>query len=221
MNKLLIFDLDGTLIDSRKDIANSLNAALKQEGFPTLPNRQIENLVGWGARKLVEDALGNPKAEELQRVFQTFMEIYDRHLLDETTAYPDALPFLQATADWQKAVITNKPEALSKKILKGLDLERYFPWVLGGDSLAVRKPDPKVLEPIRQALGEFHPGVMIGDSLIDLEFARAAGLLTCLLTHGFGLPHELEEARPEYLVKDFAELARLPLFRDKSKINEG
>jgi phosphoglycolate phosphatase len=213
MAKLLIFDLDGTLIDSRKDIANSLNFALEKEGFPVLPSEQIHNLVGWGARKLVEDALGNPSHEDLERVFQSFFEHYDQNLLEETTLYPEVLPFLEATGSWRRAVITNKPEAFTKKILKGLNLESYFDWVLGGDSLTVRKPDPGVLNPILEEIGQIQPGVMIGDSLVDYEFAQAAGLLTCLLTHGFGLPHELEAAKPDFLVQDFSELATLELFR--------
>ncbi|MDX1387294.1 MAG: HAD hydrolase-like protein, partial [bacterium] len=152
MAKLLVFDLDGTLIDSRQDIATSLNFALEQEGFPVLSKKEIHNLVGWGARKLVADALGNPSQEDLERVFQSFWKYYDQHLLDETALYPDVLPFLDSTENWHRAVITNKPEGFTHKILKGLKLDSYFDWIFGGDSMAVRKPDPAVLDPIRAEL---------------------------------------------------------------------
>lgn len=212
MAKLLLFDLDGTLIDSRRDIADSLNYALRKEGFSELPRKKIEDLVGWGAKQLVKDALGNPSEADLMRVFGTFWDRYDAHLLDETRPYEGVVEFLEATGDWRRAVVTNKPEGFSRKIIKGLQLEKYFEWIIGGDSLAVRKPDPEVLNPIRSSLGTWETGVMIGDSVVDLEFGKAAGLVNCTLTHGFGIRDELVALSPDFLVEDFWELASLPLW---------
>jgi phosphoglycolate phosphatase len=221
MVKLLVLDLDGTLVDSRQDIVNSLNHALKKEGFSELPRKQIEDLVGWGAKQLVRDALGNPSEEDLMRVFQTFWDCYDAHLLDETRPYDGAVEFLQATADWHRAVITNKPEGFSQKILRGLGLDQYFQWIIGGDSLAVRKPDPEVLSPIRESLGRWQLGVMVGDSVVDLEFGKACGLVNCTLTHGFGIREELAALSPDFLVEDFRELTSLPLFTGKGSVALG
>lgn len=216
MAKLLVFDLDGTLVDSRRDIADSLNFALKQEGFAQLPQKKIEDLVGWGAKQLVKEALGNPNEADLMRVFLSFWDRYDAHLLDHTRPYDGALEFLEATGDWQRAVITNKPEGFSRKIIQGLGLEKYFQWVIGGDSLAVRKPDVGVLHPIRDALRNWEIGVMVGDSVVDLQFGKATGLINCALTHGFGIHEELAAMAPDYLVKDFWELAGLTIFGKRS-----
>ena len=219
--KLLVFDLDGTLIDSRRDIADSLNFALKQEGFSQLPQKKIEDLVGWGAKQLVQEALGNPSEEDLMRVFLSFWNRYDAHLLDYTRPYDGVIEFLEATGDWQRAVITNKPEGFSRKIIQGLGLEKYFQWLVGGDSLAVRKPDAAAIQPIRDALGNWEIGVMVGDSVVDLTFGKAAGLINCALTHGFGIHEELRAMAPEFLVKDFFELSALPLFAKKPSVASG
>ncbi len=217
MTRLLIFDLDGTLVDTKKDIAVSLNHALKQEGFKPLPQAQIEALVGWGAKQLVEEALGNPSAEDLQRVFVTFLNYYEAHLMDHSFIYPGVVEFIEAQIDWEMAVVTNKPEVHSKKLLSGLGLDAYFFSVIGGDTLPTRKPDIEVLNVLRDQIGPWEQGVMVGDSIIDQQFGRDGGLLTCMLTHGFGQIQDLKNAEPDYLVQDFLELAQLPLFQQRSQ----
>lgn len=213
MNQLLIFDLDGTLIDSRRDIAGSLNFALAECGFATLAQETIEEMVGKGAKQLVGDALGNPSEADLLKVYQSFWHHYKENCLNATTMYPGAREFLAKTSHWHQALITNKPQVHTDKILAGLDLHPHFSWVIGGDLLPVRKPDPNTMEPIHQELKHYDRGVMIGDSLVDLEFGRAVGLTTCLLTHGFGKAEELVQAKPDYLVDDFTQLAGLEIFR--------
>lgn len=212
MTPLIVFDLDGTLVDTKKDIALSLNHALVQEGFAPLAHDHIAAMVGKGARQLVEEALGNPPAEDLQRVFVTFLDHYADHLLDHSEVYPGVEDFLMAHAQWNLAVVTNKPERHTQKMLAGLNLERHFFAVIGGDTLVQRKPHPSALEVLEQQVGPWEQGFMVGDSLVDLEFGRAGGLITCLLTHGFGLATELEAGRPDYLVEDFLALAQLPIF---------
>jgi len=222
MTRLLIFDLDGTLVDTKKDIALSLNYALEKEGFATLPQAHIEALVGWGAKQLVEEALGHPTAEELQRVFVTFLNYYEAHLLDYSEIYPGVVEFLKSHRDWKMAVVTNKPEVHSHKLLKGMGLDSYFFSVVGGDTLPTRKPDTGVLRVLQEQIGPWELGAMVGDSLIDHRFGKAGGLLTCLLTHGFGLAEELREAKPNFLVEDFFELGRLPLFSvGATRVQEG
>lgn len=212
MMPLLIFDLDGTLIDSKRDISNSLNFALKEEGMPTLPHEQIEALVGHGARTLVRDALGNPSEEKVGRVFQVFWQRYLDHCLDETHLYPGVAEFLERHSEWPMAVVTNKPELFSQKILEGLKIRSRFRWLIGGDTLAVQKPDPAVFDPIFRELGGEIQGLMVGDSHVDVECGRAAGLKTCAVTYGFRSRAELLESQPDFLIENFSEFASLPFF---------
>ncbi|HKY63953.1 MAG TPA: HAD-IA family hydrolase [bacterium] len=220
MAPLLIFDLDGTLIDSKKDIANSLNFALEEEGMPTLPHEQIEALVGHGARTLVRDALGHPSEEKVGRVFQSFWRRYLDHCLDETHLYPGVARFLASHADWPMAVVTNKPEVFSQKILEGLKVRSHFRWLIGGDTLTVQKPDPAVFDPIFQEWRGEGPGLMVGDSHVDIECGRAAGLLTCAVTYGFRTREELVECRPDFLIESFSDFDDLPFFKARAEAME-
>lgn len=215
MSPVLIFDLDGTLIDSKKDIADSLNYSLAREGFATLPDRKIEEMVGHGAKTLVRDALGNPSDEALGRVFLTFWNHYQEHLLDQTRLYPGVLEFLEGFGHLPMAVVTNKPESFSQKILEGLGIRSRFRWLIGGDTLPVHKPDPGVFLPIFEDLANAK-GVMVGDSHVDIECGRAAGLKTCAVSYGFRPREELLAYSPDYLIDSFSDFSRLPFFEDES-----
>lgn len=212
MNQLVIFDLDGTLIDSRQDIADSLNFALAKCGFATLSQETIAEMVGKGAKQLVQEALGNPSDAELLQVYQSFLQRYEEHCLDATQLYPGVCEFLKQTSHWHQALVTNKPQRHTDKILAGFKLQNHFSWIIGGNLLPVRKPHPDTMAPIHRDLPHYERGVMVGDSLVDLEFGRAVGLTTCLLTHGFGNPQELAQAQPDYLVADMRELSSLEIF---------
>ena len=214
MTPLILFDLDGTLVDSKMDIANSLNFALAEEGMPALPHGQIAALVGHGAKTLVRDALGNPSEERLGRVFQNFWRRYNDHCLDETKLYPGVADFLDKHREWPMAVVTNKPELFSRKILEGLRVGSHFRWLIGGDTLTVQKPDPAVFDPIFRELGGPVRGMMVGDSHVDIECGRAARLLTCAVTYGFRSRQELLEYRPDFLIEHFSELDSLPFFKE-------
>ncbi|MFO1518682.1 MAG: HAD-IA family hydrolase [bacterium] len=209
---LIVFDLDGTLIDSKADIANSVNAALAQEGFSTLPAPTIQGFVGRGLLHLIQDTLGKPTEEEVKRVSRAFWNHYMEHLLDETVLYEGVENFLEATAHLDRAVVTNKPHAFSKKILEGFKIDRHFRWLIGGDSLPVQKPSPDVLKPIFQDLNGKPNGILIGDSQIDVDCGKKAGLLTCGVTYGYRHRDELVAAKPDYLVDRFEDLKKLPLF---------
>lgn len=212
---LIIFDLDGTLIDSKADIANSVNAALDQEGFPTLEPKTIQGFVGRGLSHLIKDTLGDPTAQEVQRVALAFWNHYMEHLLDETVLYKGVEKFLNSTGHFHRAVVTNKPYAFSKKILEGLKIDRHFRWLIGGDSLPHQKPSPLVFDPIFEDLNETPHGIIIGDSQIDIDCGRAAGLLTCGVTYGYRDREEIIAAKPDYLIDRFEELIHLPLFESK------
>jgi len=188
--RLLVFDLDGTLVDSRRDLAESANALLAEHGCAVLPEDAIGRMVGDGAATLVArvfEAAGRvPPPDALTR----FLAIYNSRLLKFTRAYPgihDALAALGAQA--QLAVLTNKPRHATGEILDALDLARHFlpAQVLGGDGPFPRKPDPSGLHHlIREAAATPDDTTMVGDSVIDWRTARAAGTHVCLVRYGFG-----------------------------------
>ena len=190
LSRLIVFDLDGTLVDSRRDLAESANALLAEHGCAALSEDAIGRMVGDGAATLVArafEAAGSvPPPDALTR----FLEIYNSRLLQFTRAYPgihDALAALGARA--QLAVLTNKPRRATCEILDALDLARHFPpaQVIGGDGPFPRKPDPSGLHHlIREAAATPDDTTMVGDSVIDWRTAHAAGTHVCLVRYGFG-----------------------------------
>jgi phosphoglycolate phosphatase len=208
--KLVIFDLDGTLVDSGEDIVRSVNELLKTMGRPPLPDARIRSYVGDGVRKLLERSLGPGSSLELGRAETLYLSIYRRRLLDTTRPYPGVVPALEALhLDRPLAVLTNKPVAESLLILEGLDLNRYFRRVCGGDSFARRKPDPMGVRILQEELGaESHETLLVGDSRVDLETSRNAGVRSCLVRYGLGSWSE-EEARADLVVGDLRELTSL------------
>ncbi|MBL7685067.1 MAG: HAD-IA family hydrolase [Deltaproteobacteria bacterium] len=212
MSFLILFDLDGTLINSKADIANAVNFSLAAEGFPTLPKATIESFVGHGLMNLIEDVLGKPTPEEAKRVAQQFKIYYDAHLLDETTLYPGVREFLESKAHHPMGVVTNKPYGFSKKILEGLKIDHYFKWLIGGDSLPVQKPSPKMLDPIFESFPFSADTLLVGDSQIDVDCGKAAGIRTCGVTYGYRDRSELIAAQPDFIIDAFPQLQELPIF---------
>lgn len=201
--RLIVFDLDGTLIDSSVDLCNSVNAMLINEGRHKLPDAVIASYIGDGATMLVRRALGDPDDKELvDRALRYFLSYYREHKLDNTYAYPGVLDSLQhLAADKRKmAVLTNKPVGPAKAICEALGMSPYLFQIYGGDSFSVKKPDPHgLLELMKQADVTPEETVMIGDSDVDVLTARNAG--TWMIGCKFGLsPHTLEAAPPDLLV---------------------
>ena len=186
---LIVFDLDGTLIDSRLDLANSANEMLATYGAAPRPVDDIAGMVGEGARVLVERALA---AAGLNRhepeAFAKFLEIYSRRLLEHTRLYDGIAGVLDAVAGRASlAVLTNKPVAPSRRILEALAVDRHFQWVMGGDEQFPRKPDPAALHHLmREAAVTTNATLFVGDSTIDVETAHRAGVRICVVMHGFG-----------------------------------
>ncbi len=214
--RLLIFDLDGTLIDSRLDLANSVNAMLRHFGRPELPGDVIVAYVGDGARMLVQRALGDPKDDRfLSEALEFFLDYYRIHALDHTHAYEGVMDALVAIGGPENgfcrkmAVLSNKPVSLSRGIIEALGLGRFFASVHGGDSFATQKPDPLGAQEILKETG-LRPAqtLIIGDSSNDVLTGRNAGLWTCGVSYGFA-PHTLCEATPDVLVDTPQELAEI------------
>jgi len=210
--RCLLFDLDGTLIDSRADLIGSINLMLAELGLTPLADDRVVEFVGEGVRLLVERALFaayNRESDEahVDHALEVYRRHYRAHLLDRTRVYPEVEETLEHFALWPKAVVTNKPYEFTIAVLRGLGLERYFTAVLGGDSLAERKPSPEPLLEAARRCG--HPPaecLMIGDSRVDIEAGRAAGMKTCGYVSGFRGREELESAGADALIERFSEL---------------
>ena len=205
--RLLVFDLDGTLVDSKEDLANAVNVAIESFDLPPLPHPTIYSYVGDGASALIRRALPPEKADVLPKVLDRFLAYYQRHLLDTTRAYPGVVGALRKWAGiYRMAVLTNKGVAMSREILSGLSLDGYFFEVRGGDSFGTKKPDPEGLLQILQEAGvEAREAVMIGDSLNDVQAGRAAGAVTCGVTYGLGASGFAEHP-PDFTVDRFPDL---------------
>jgi phosphoglycolate phosphatase len=213
--KLVVFDLDGTLIDSRLDLIHSVNAMLRHVGRPELPDDVIASYVGDGAPVLVRRALGDPKDEaKVKQALDYFLAYYRAHKLDHTHLYPGIPEMLSAVGNCNglrrhMAVVSNKPVAPSRAIVEALGLGEFFIHVYGGNSFPTKKPDP---EGVRTLLAETNAApaeaVIIGDSAVDVVTGRNAGLWTCGVTYGFA-PHTLHEAPPDVTVDSAQELADL------------
>ena len=210
--QLIVFDLDGTLIDSRRDLGDATNALLEDLGAEPLAIDAVARMVGEGAAVLVRRALSARGIDpEPPGAVDRFLAHYSRRLLVHTRPYegiPESLASLAATCPL--AVLTNKPAAATATILDGLGLSRFFRWVTGGDGPLGRKPDAAgLLELVRQAGATPATTVLVGDSPIDRETARRAGTRICLVRYGFGFSFVPEELSKHDLIVDHP--ADLPL----------
>lgn len=207
---LVIFDLDGTLIDSKLDLAHSVNAARAHLGMTPLAHDRVYSYVGNGAPVLIRKALG-PEAsdDEAQRALNFFLAYYREHMLDYTVLYPgvrEALDRLLA-AGVSMAVLTNKPVRFSEAIVAGLGLSAHFRRVYGGNSFARKKPHPVGVETlVAECETERDRTLMVGDSSVDIMTARNAGVKSCGVTWGFQ-PETFVEYPPDFLIDHAAQLA--------------
>jgi len=211
----LLFDLDGTLVDSRADLINSVNLMLAELGREPLPDARVINFIGEGARLLVERALsanqnGEPRNPDIDGALEIFRRHYREHLLDHTRVYPEVEQTLNRLDHIPKAVVTNKPYEFTMELLEGIGLSSYFEVVFGGDSLAERKPSPMMLvEAARRCGAQASDCLMVGDSRVDVEAGRAASMKTCGYIPGFRGRTELVEAGVDYVIERFSELRAL------------
>lgn len=212
--ELVIFDLDGTLIDSRLDLIHSVNAMLRHFGRPELPGDVVASYVGDGAPMLVRRALGDPDDENFfEQGLEFFLAYYREHKLDYTQVYPgipEALKQIQSNGDNRKlAVLSNKPVNPSRAIVEALGLADFFVKVYGGNSFKTKKPDPfGVKTLLKETATPAANAMIVGDSSIDVLTGRNAGIATCGVTYGFA-PHTLCEAPPDVVVESPQELGGL------------
>jgi phosphoglycolate phosphatase len=222
--RLLVFDLDGTLIDSRLDLIHSVNAMLRHFERPELAGDVIASYVGDGAPALVRRALGDPDLDPSRepvddQIFRSaleyFLGYYRLHKLDHTTVYEGIRETLAALAQTSNgtqrlmAVLSNKPVNPSRDIVAAMGLGEYFVRIYGGNSFTTKKPDPLGVRTVLEETGvPPSEALMIGDSSIDVETGRNAGVWTCGVTYGFA-PHTLEEVMPDVFVEGPEDLRQL------------
>jgi phosphoglycolate phosphatase len=218
---LLIFDLDGTLIDSKLDLAHSVNAARNHLGLPAIDNELVYTYVGNGAPVLIRRALGVDASEQdVKTALDFFLAYYRDHMLDYTCLYPGVVETLEQLASdgARMAVLTNKPVRISQAILDGLGVSRHFFRVYGGNSFEQKKPHPigidTLLEETQIARDRT---LMIGDSAVDIRTARNAGVRSCGVTWGFQ-PDSLQQDPPDVLIHRIEEL--LAVVRSGSKVQK-
>jgi phosphoglycolate phosphatase len=209
--KLVVFDLDGTLIDSAEDIARAVNELREQFELTPLPLEKIESYIGNGVGKLLERALPDFERDAVENAHEIYLPIYRRRLLDNTRAYPGVVPALAEldVPGRTLAVLTNKPLQESIMILEGLSLRQHFAHVYGGDSFEHKKPDPAGLRCLLDEAGAgTQETLFVGDSAVDLETARNAGVRCCLVTYGIG-PETVASLEPDFRVDDLRELVSI------------
>jgi phosphoglycolate phosphatase len=212
---LWIFDLDGTLIDSRLDLVSAVNATLTWRGLPPLPEDTIVSYIGDGAEDLIRRSLAaagaTPAAigDDFAGTMRWFLDHYGEHCLDRTVLYPGARALLEALAarDLPMALLTNKPEKPTLKILEHLDILRHFGQVVPGDGPLGKKPDPTGLTAILKAMNTVpERAVLVGDSLQDLEAAQAAGTAMIAFRGGLGDAAALAARHPTAMIDTLSEL---------------
>lgn len=207
-NDLLVFDLDGTLVDSQRDLADAVNATRAWMGLEPLPPVTVAQYVGNGAPVLVQRALPDAGKEDWSRGLDYFLEYYRNHMLDSTVLYPgvrEALDQLHAERI-PLAVLTNKPIRFTLQMLEGLGIDLHFFRVYGGNSFPEKKPDPAGLNALVTESGADRARtIMVGDSAVDVDTARNAGVQACGVRWGFQ-PETFVSSPPDFLIDDMREL---------------
>src|SRR5258708_4642822 len=209
----LLFDLDGTLIDSKRDLVQSVNATLRELGRAELPEDLVASYVGSGAPVLINRALGGAAtSDQQQSALNFFLAHYDEHKLDFTREYPGVRVTLEKLRDVPMAVLTNKPINVSVRILQGLRLAEFFRAIYGGNSFATKKPDPLGANTLLKELGiPAAESALVGDSEVDVQTARNAGMISAIVNFGFGT-HDRETYPADIYLDRMEEL--VPLVRN-------
>ena len=209
MQPVLIFDLDGTLVDSKKDLTTAVNYIRQQFDLPVLTEEDIGRFIGNGALMLIRRVLG-PQATEtnVQVALQTFLSYYRAHMLDTTRLYPGVRETLERLADCKLAVLTNKPVHFSCAMLDGLGVYKYFASVYGGNSFDHKKPNPVgVYRILSDTNGDRERTWIVGDSAVDVLTGRNACIKTCGVTYGY-VAETFKDTPPDVLIDNFNDLER-------------
>ena len=204
---LLMFDLDGTLLDTKEDLALAVNLCLKELGFPEKETETIYQYIGDGVRKLLGRAIGFDSGPEFESAIGVFRRHYLEHLIDTTRFYPGVREILEHFREKKLAVVTNKPADYTSRIMDGLKIRDYFTLIVGSVPGTRLKPDPQMLLEAIDDL-EVIPkrALMIGDGVNDILAARSAGARSCAVGYGLTRPEILKEAQPDFFCDEIGQL---------------
>jgi phosphoglycolate phosphatase len=208
----IVFDLDGTLVDTAPDLIDTLNLILRQQGLPIVPFATARNMIGGGAKGMIERALAaegrSCSTKEVEHLYEAFVAHYAAHIADRSLPFPNLEATLDglAAAGYRLAVCTNKLEWLSIRLLQTLKLEQHFAAICGQDTFGMQKPDPEIFRrTVRRAGGEPTRAIMIGDSKTDIATARAAGVPVIAVDFGYSdVPVRMLE--PDRVISSYADL---------------
>lgn len=212
--KLVLFDLDGTLIDTAPDLAHSMDLVMRELHLPTQGLKKVRRFIGHGVRRLVEDIVsteleGKPAQATLEKALGAFNEHYREQLVQKSSLYPGVLECLQAlrSRGVRLACVTNKPKAFTEPLLEHFLIDRYFDLVLSGDSLQKKKPDPfPLVHACQQLAVEIADSIMVGDSSNDILAARNAGIRCLFVSYGYSDAETIKALEPDVVLDSFAEL---------------
>ena len=210
MKRLIVYDLDGTLVDTLEDIAAAANHVLRTLHAPPIPSAGVRGYIGRGVHDLMQQCLKTDDARRIDDGVALFRAYYAQHAVDRSRLYPGTRALLEHFRARRQAVITNKPNPFSRQILEALGVAGYFLDIIAGGDGYAQKPDPASLLALMERTGA-RPAeaVLIGDSPIDVETGKRAGVSTVVVMHGLGDEAELRAAAPEAMVRNFEELLRL------------
>jgi phosphoglycolate phosphatase len=208
--KALLFDLDGTLVDSKQDLVAAANAARASVGLPSLSNEAVQANVGLGVDSLIRSILGTEDQGLFRQAKEAFISYYTEHLLDHTRIFEGLEPILKTLQRSQVGVVTNKARVFALPLLEGLGISDRFGAIVTPEDAGQKKPDPEPLLYALRLLGlPPERAVVVGDSRYDIEAGRRAGLQTVAVLWGFGTPEEIERANPDIIVRSPNDLAKL------------
>ena len=204
---LIIFDFDGTLIDSKIDIVDSINFVLERLGLGAKDFDTIVSYIGVGIEHLLLKSLGNGHEEMYQEAYDLYREHYRAHLLDNSLPYPHVKEILEHFKDKNIAIVSNRLSASARRMLEAFGLAHYFNDILGSENTSCRKPSPR---PVLSVISKFkipkERAIIVGDMDLDIRSGKEAGILTCAVTYGIGKREDIDKAGPDFIIDDIARL---------------
>jgi phosphoglycolate phosphatase len=207
---LIIFDLDGTIAETRQDIADAANYMLGRLNLPHKPEEVITSYVGNGIKKLIERCLPDASSKVREKAFDHFVEYYGNHLTDNTYLYPGMIDFLEKASTKKMAVLSNKAEDFTKKIIQDLGVEKYFAIVMGSNQQFPKKPEPDSIDHIVKTLEcTKRKTIIIGDTKNDIIAGQAAGIYTCAVSYGFRNKERLQKYNSDFMIDSIDELLHI------------
>ena len=206
----IFFDVDGTLVDARNDIANSINYTLKSLGVPERPKAEIVSYIGTGVKDLIRRSLGAPYSGLEDKANDIFSKYYIKHSADTATLYPHVKEVLEHFRDKKKYVLTNRYSKFAEITLKALGVGEYFNDILGGDDEDCLKPSACIIDRVLSKLKiDKSKSIIVGDMAIDVMTGKNSGVKTCWVSYGLGKPEEVKGLGPDYIIDDLIELKNI------------